>query len=185
MESRGIENKDFSPVEKSVAEPPEEPVEERVRGAQPKYGQEAPSPGSVPATVEKASSAGIAFRIIGGARSEVKHALKQALEKAARPLVESGVAGWTLTLELDRIDLTHHEEASVPMVACQLTAEVNAERPESSIDLGPVTGINSQTNGSQACVAATGPLARDVITRFVDTLSLSLGQANTGMEKRL
>ncbi|HSK76941.1 MAG TPA: CHAT domain-containing protein [Thermoanaerobaculia bacterium] len=165
----------FSPVEKAgVVVHPKELVVEADRGAQPKGSQEAPPAGSIPAA-EKPLPKGIDFRIFGGGRSEVKYALKQALEKSAKPLVESGISGWTLTLKLDRLELMAHREAGVLLVACQLTAEVSADGPSPSINLGPVSGIDSQATDSQACEAATGPLAKNALTRFVDTLALEKG----------
>jgi hypothetical protein len=112
---------------------------------------------------------GLRFAISGGP-SNVSYALKQALSRAAKNLPEEGISGWTIKLKLNPPRMTPHDTGGFPLVACELTAEASAVGPGPSIDLGPVDNINSQTVGSQACVAATERLAETVVSRFVQAL---------------
>jgi CHAT domain len=163
------QNMAFSPLAKpGPAEPPKEPAAEQVPATHPKPTQETSRGGSAP-VVEKLSPKGIAFRVTGGS-SLVNYALKQALQTAAKPLAEEGISGWIITLKLEQPGMTSHDESGIPLVACRLTAEAGAQGTGPAIDLGPVSSVNSQTDGSQACEAATGLLAEAVLSRFVKAL---------------
>lgn len=122
-----------------------------------------PSPPKGP-TVTSLTVGGLRFEITGG-QSNVKSAFKRALKEAAQPLIEDGISGWTLSVKLDRPQIS--DNAGMKM--CELTAEASA-RGASRIDLGSITNRNSQFDGTLACEAAAEPLAEAVLTRFVDAL---------------
>lgn len=165
----GSSQESFSPIEKEeVAEPPKAPAMEASLGAPLKRSEESRSAGFA-APVEKAPPKGITFRVTGES-SLVNQALKRALEKAAKPLVESGVSGWTITLKLDPPIFDSIPQGSVTMESCRLVAQASAQGAGSLIDLELVSSRNAQTNRSEACEAAAGPLAEDVLARFASTL---------------
>lgn len=146
---------------------PQSPVARR-----PKHSSDSPQkpePTRSTRAATKVKVGGLLFQISGG-QSNVNYELKQALGRAAKRLIGEGISGWTIALKLDRPSMTSHDEGGFPLVACRLTAEASAEGPGSSIDLGPVSNVNSQPDGSQACEAATERLAEAVVSRFVQAL---------------
>jgi hypothetical protein len=135
-----------------------------------------PLPASEPAapkpktrTAASTTVGGLRFEIAGG-EAGVNYALKQQLSRAARPVSEEGISGWTISVKLARPQITPHTQDGFTMQACRLTAEAGAKGRGSRIDLGPINVVNSQFDGTQACEAAAGSLADAVVSRLVTAI---------------
>jgi hypothetical protein len=123
-----------------------------------------PKPKKVPAPPPIATTTvgGLSFEISGG-RSSLHSLLKAALHKAAQPLVDAGISGWTLSLKLDPPRIAPND---FQQVTCRLTAQSSVQGRFARFDLGPVEQINSQTTEKDACEAAITPLVDDVLNQF-------------------
>ncbi len=130
-------------------------------------------PGSPPPVSGQGSAAitvgGLQFKISGG-QASLHYALKNELRRAAAPLTEQGISGWTITVELDSPRIAPVTQGSLTLQSCSLAAQASARGPDSRLDLGPVEAVNAQFNSSKACAAATGAIAEAVLSKFVGAL---------------
>jgi hypothetical protein len=132
--------------------------------------QSAPKP-SRPAGKSTTTTAGNLTFAISGGPSSLHYPLKTALRRAAGPLIEEGISGWTISLELESPHITSIPQGALTMQSCRLTGYASARRDSSRLDLGPVSAVNAQPDGAIACEAATRSLAEAVLTRFISSTS--------------
>lgn len=127
-------------------------------------------PAAAPAlrTASTATAGGLTFKVSGG-QSSLHYRMKEALRQAAAPLVEEGISGWTISLQLEAPEITPVSQGARTMQSCRLTGNATARGP-SPLDLGPVDSVSAQFTVSKACEAATRPLAATVLKRFVSSL---------------
>ncbi len=99
-----------------------------------------------------------------------KSTLTQALREAAAPLVDAGIEGWTIRLDVETPQITPHEQDGFPWKLCRVVASANARRQRDLLDLGTIFAVNSQVDEFAACEEATQALAKSIVQRFVKTL---------------
>lgn len=133
-----------------------------------------PTPRSKPSTAPPHSGTasskvgGLAFKVSGG-QSSLHGPMNGALRRAAGPLIEEGISGWTISVRLEPPEISPIVQGDHTLQSCRLSGQATAHGP-ASLDLGTVGNVNAQFNGSKACEAATGPLATAVLTRFAAAL---------------
>ena len=117
-----------------------------------------------------ASAGGLRFEISGG-QSSLHYRMKEALRRAAAPLVNDGISGWMVSVQLEGKELTAVPQGELTMQSCRLVGTASARGPASSLlDLGPVEGVSAQFTASKACEAATEPFARAVLKRLTSSI---------------
>jgi len=109
---------------------------------------------------------GITFEIAGGSRT-LRTTLKKGLGKAAEPLADNGISGWTVHLTLASPQITSLEDGQK---SCRLAAQGRARRQGASLDLGSVPAVNAQTDSATACEAAAETLADAVVYQLVNSI---------------
>ncbi|HBL26662.1 MAG TPA: hypothetical protein DD490_07495 [Acidobacteria bacterium] len=129
----------------------------------------APAFSSSPRSSATTTVGGLQFRISGG-QASLHYALKTALRRAAAPLTEQGISGWTITLELEAPRIDPVSQGELPLQSCHLTGRAEARGAATRLDLGPVHAVNAQFNATKACEAATGAIAETVLSRFAEAL---------------
>ncbi len=125
-----------------------------------------PTPAPPPPPPDVTKAGGITFEIVGGSGT-LKSTLKQALKKAAAPLADNGISGWTVHLAMASPQITSIEDGQK---SCRLVAQGRARRPGASLDLGSVPAVNTQTDSATACDAAAETLADAVVYQLVNSI---------------
>jgi CHAT domain len=111
----------------------------------------------------------LTFKVSGG-QSSLHYPMKEALRRAAGPLIEEGISGWTISLTLEAPEITPLVQGERTLQSCRLAGRAGARSSSRNIDLGPVSTRNSQFDRSKACEAATVPLAEAALERFASSI---------------
>lgn len=122
-----------------------------------------------PRTTSTATAGGLTFKVSGG-QSSLHYPMKEAFRRAAGPLIEEGISGWTISLTLEAPEITPLVQGERTLQSCRLTVRAGARSASRNIDLGPISIRNAQFDGSKACEAATGPLAEAALERFASSI---------------
>jgi hypothetical protein len=133
----------------------------------------APAPTATPKKVSHAelkvsTAGGITFEIANG--GNLKSSLQDALRKAAEPLADRGISGWTVRLDVQAPRITPFDQDGLSWKSCRLVAQGRARRQGASLELGSLAADSSQTDAATACEAAAEPLAEAIVYQLVHSL---------------